>query len=294
MAAGDLVVSDGQYEYWHPQGASVLMGAGTPIRVMETDGLLGPAPINSRAEDRGSADGALYAGREYMGKRTVQMEIMLEDWGTDVELTIDAMMAALQPGDGNGILTVQRRAKAKRRLYCRISRAMFKGNYDQWEGGGAGVLEFIAADPRLYTHDLEVDNVTGGSTTQGRTYPREYPWSYGAISQGTLLNVNNMGNTTSWPIVKFMGPCTNPIIRNARTDQEVRLNMSVPANSFVEIDMAMHSALIDGTATRRGEIDPTSEFWGILPGLNEIRYLNGGTNDDAFAVLEWRSAWVNG
>jgi hypothetical protein len=295
MAAGDAVSLDGQYEFWGPNGQAILMGTQTAVRVLVVDGLLGLADIKPKSTDRDSSHGAFYGGPEFMGGRVVTMELALEGTDTEaVENLIDRFHAAAQSGAGVGVLTMKRRNKVKRVVFCKIRKSMFKGDYDVTQGLARGAVELFAADPRVYSATAATGRVTPGLSSSGRTYPRTYNYSYGALGVADSLIINNAGNIPMYPIVRIYGPCSNPSIRNVTTQQSVDLTVTLLAGQYIELDMDMHSALFQGTSAQLASVDIDSSWWALIPGNNEIKLFTFGGDTTCYAEVDWRSSWANG
>jgi hypothetical protein len=292
---GDAVSQDGQYEFWNPNGQSVLMGAATPIRVITVEGLLGLADINNIQSDRSSAHGAFYGGPEFMKGRTITMEIGLEEEDTEaVEALIDRFHATFQPSAGVGYLHMKRRNKQKRVVFCKVRRSMFKGEYQVSQGLAMGAIELFAADPRIYDADAHTYRVSPVTVLTGRTYDMTYDYTYGGLGTIQSLLIGNIGNIPMYPVVRIFGPCKNPRVENITTGQSVDLVITLASGQYIELDMDVHSALVNGEQAHRASVDGKSQWWALLPGVNEIRFFNYGPQTTCYVEVDWRSAWANG
>lgn len=125
----------------------------------------------------------------------------------------------------------------------------------------------------------------------GRTYPRTYPMTYGISSGNGEVIVTNFGNMNSYPVLIIRGPVVSPVIQNVTQDSFVQFDTDIAAGQFLRVDMAAHTAAIDGFANRRGSLHPLSKWWSLSPGDNQIRYLGQTFSAAAQLSVIMRSAW---
>jgi hypothetical protein len=130
-------------------------------------------------------------------------------------------------------------------------------------------------------------------TVAGRTYSKTYNFSYGAgAPQGQLLVTNN-GNATTYPILRVYGPGNNPILTNYTTGQSIRLIQGVGAGDWLTVDTLNRLVLLNDTVSRYGSVDfANTEWWGLVPGVNDLRFaFDTPLAGSAFRV-DWRDASI--
>ena len=149
-------------------------------------------------------------------------------------------------------------------------------------------LSLYCADPYRYSTDLHEATTTRFAAGAGRTYNLVPDRHYGASGVSGVVSCPNAGTTTSWPTFTFSGPLVNPAARLVGGPGiEVRLTL-VDGQTLV-VDMAARTVLLDG-ASRRSSVTFESEFFGLLPGDNQI-YFTAQSGTGALTVA-WRDAWA--
>lgn len=290
---GDLITQEGQYEFTNPQGDSVLLGRGTPYRVLESTGLLDVPERVGTSEIYGDRHGGSYNGLGYIGIRRPILSVaaQAEADGTAAHALLEELMRIVSQGNADGTLAVRREGKDTRLLFCHPMRTDFPGGWELHKGLARGSVEFEAVDPMWYSVD-ELEHGSGmADPGGGRLYARTYPMTYGlSLGSGDLV-VTNYGNMDSYPILLIRGPVVSPVIQNASQDMYVQFDTDVAAGQVLRVDMAAHTAVIDNFANRRGSLHPLSQWWSLSPGDNQIRFLGQTYSPDALLSVVMRSAW---
>lgn len=157
-------------------------------------------------------------------------------------------------------------------------------------------LSLVAADPRIYGWELGSASTTTQqvSSPAGRVYDRTFDQGYGVASPAGQLLAFNAGDTTTYPLVTITGPGVNPSVTNATTGQTVAFFYTLGDGDKLTIDMLNHTVMLNGSFSRYSAVDfNTSNFWGLIPGFNDIRIVFSSS----FAVgqtlrLDYRFAWL--
>lgn len=154
----------------------------------------------------------------------------------------------------------------------------------------AGIWEAGETATETVSADVEV--------TDGRTYPKTYPWEYpDTLAAGATL-LTNLGSVPSHFTVKLYGPCSGPRLINETTGEEITFTtaLSLGAGEYVEVDTRERTALMlsNAGASRLGYLDfEATSWWRVEPGENRLRYAPTGTaSGGAAAVITYRSAWL--
>lgn len=157
-------------------------------------------------------------------------------------------------------------------------------------------LQMVSADPRIYSqalHNTATLASTPSGASAGRGYPKAYNVTYSLVAPLGQLIVSNDGNTLSYPILRVFGPGTDPIITNYTTGQQLGLLTTLSSSDFLEIDMYARTIMFAGTSARYSLLDfPNSEWWGLIPGTNDVRINFSTFSGGSGLAVSWRDAWV--
>ena len=152
------------------------------------------------------------------------------------------------------------------------------------------LLHFVSADSVIYG----AGQISSGSimrpTGGGFILPFILPVA-SATTTGGSVTVANSGNSTALPIVTLTGPLTNPYVQNSATGTFVQLNYTIPGGSFVMIDMANKTVMLNGNSTILSTRTTDSDWWGILPGTNSISLSTGSTSNTGNVVVSFYNAY---
>lgn len=150
-----------------------------------------------------------------------------------------------------------------------------------------------ADDPLRYA----VDPTTGATTLPpdsqgGVTFPLTFPWTFGTpgVNTDTAMYLTNAGNTDVLPVLTINGPVVNPSVQNVTTNRITALGISLVASESLVLDFTAKTVLLNGTANRRRSLLPTSTWWPLVPGINEIRF-RAAAYTTATASITYRSGW---
>jgi hypothetical protein len=138
--------------------------------------------------------------------------------------------------------------------------------------------------------------LTEGYETPGRSYSLDYDRRYPdplEVGSNDFL-VFNKGRIYTYPVVTFVGPCTNPALINTDTGERIQVNCTLTNDQVLTIDMERHRVLLDGFPAYYQNIDfRTSSWWGFPP-QREVRMRFVATNYDAGSsgMIEWRDRYL--
>lgn len=118
----------------------------------------------------------------------------------------------------------------------------------------AGTIEqvsgvFRAADPRLYDPELVtvLFDLAGSSGNDGWSIPWPVPWPIGTSILNLTKTINYAGLSrlaaVEFPIIRVIGPITNPVIENETTEEVIDLSAEgglilADSSEWVQIDLS--------------------------------------------------------
>lgn len=93
--------------------------------------------------------------------------------------------------------------------------------------------------------------------------------------------------------VDIYGPCTNPKLVSAATQETLRFNLTLAAGDYLHVDMANSKAYLNGdpTQSRYGQLDFTvSSWWQLEAGVtSQIGFYPDTAGVNSQAVVTWRA-----
>jgi tail protein len=152
-------------------------------------------------------------------------------------------------------------------------------------------VELLAGDPLIYedaTRSLTLQPANVG--TSGVPVPVVMPavFELGPSAFGFAINAGLIGAPLR---VFFYGPATNPQLANLETGELLKLNLAIADGDYIEVDVGEETVLLNGTATRITNLDPTSTFFTLGPGTTRLQFIADATGEQTRAMIEWSAAW---
>lgn len=169
-------------------------------------------------------------------------------------------------------------------------------------------VQLRAADPIKYSvvpmyqpagDQLPVAAIGAGTPSGGRTYPRGYDIAtdnlreYGTPGTPNEVQMVNLGNYPSPPLIRISGPVTNPAIVIAETGENMQFVTTLREGEYLDVDVKEKTVLLNGAISRRGTMTFSSEWLVLRPGVNTLRYtaLSAPGNTTTVTVTAY-SAWL--
>lgn len=161
--------------------------------------------------------------------------------------------------------------------------------------GSVGVLpfdvEFMAPQPDWRdTADTVLTFATAGGFTFAITLPLTIP------TNNIRQDLINAGDVDTPFVARLYGACTDPIIKNETTGEQVKITGAIAAGDYIEVSTAFedkHVWLVSGSTVTnvlsRYDI-PSSTFWQLHPGVNTVSF-TASINTSGRAVLYWRTRY---
>lgn len=163
-----------------------------------------------------------------------------------------------------------------------------------------GVVSLVFRAPKGYSESLEVfsKNLPFTGTESGRAYDLTFDRTYPASGTIGVIEVENLGNVESHPILRIYGPCSDFRVENQTTGEQLKFKtaFSLLANEFLVIDMENGTVLMNGDVgnDRYDQIDvATSDWWTLQEGMNLIRAVAGTyTSPEAHGEIYGRHNYI--
>jgi hypothetical protein len=155
----------------------------------------------------------------------------------------------------------------------------------------AGVCEASG----VQAQGLTVATVTPGEAVAGGpvSSPLKSPLG-GTSALPTGVLATSHGRSVAWPKLTVYGPCVNPTITNATLGRSLVLTYTLNAGEALVIDTEPRnrSVLLNGQANRYSAVNfLTSQWWGIRPGINELRLGLASFGAGCRMDVEFRDTW---
>lgn len=289
--AGELITAAYQAEL---QG--VLVGAGTDYPFAKA-GMSGFGLPRVRDSDTSRAQGhGVYVGPDYLDSKplTLALEVSGATAAAIEDLLVDLEAAFAPITDETTIPLVFRLAGT--RLYRVNGRPRrFAANLEHLKSARATVVaQFEATDPRIYDNSQSTSAANPGATSGGLGFPHGFPHGFGTSSPGDVT-VNNAGNLDTYPTARVtagVGGISGFAINIAETGESFGVTLSINEGDFIDIDFLERTVLLNGTASRIGNVDrPASTWLSAPPGVSTWGFTVNGAGTATFTV-SWRSAYL--
>lgn len=148
-------------------------------------------------------------------------------------------------------------------------------------------------DPASYSqNESAVDGSTLSMAGGGKEYPYTYPRGY-VPAGGAVANFTVGGTTKTPPVIEIYGQVSSPVVKLVSTGEEIRINGSVAAGTYLEVDVdAREVRLADGTVRNNLYDFQASTWFEMPPGPQSVQLLAGSFDANAHARVRWRDAYA--
>lgn len=274
-------------------------GAGTALVVDRLAGWLGDLPDVRTTDVDKAQDQGQYVGLDLSSERTVALDLVLMGrWSSTGDFAaftalLDQVVAAFTLGGSTELPLVINDSVRNRLANGRVRRRKLpEGLYAAQRPNAKVAVEFDCSDPRIYDAAQSQGTTGIGTSGTGFTFPYTFPFTFGAGATGNTFQANNTGSFPTNPVATIQGPATNPGIQNVTLGLSVIVNITLGATDSLVIDFNARTITLNGQASRRNALDPSSRWWSLNPGVNAIKFLGSGGSGGTLLTLAWRSAWL--
>lgn len=256
------------------------------------DGWYGSPTSTLNVVQRGAADGG-WGGSAWLTPKLITMTVTLAG-ATAALLTaaLDTLMSAATLTTTP--LRVLERGGSDRTMQVRRGGEVLS----TWQGSmGTSVtvsVPLIAEDPRKYSTTAYTGTCHLPSISGGLTAPLTAPITVNATVSSGQIPMSNAGSAACSPLLRIVGPVQQPVVTLQRADgsvQQLAYGGSLIAGDYLDLDCGAHTAILDGTASRRGLV---SGAWPTIPPNGSALLTFGAGAYDSSATLSatWYDTWM--
>lgn len=271
----------------------VFGGAGSPYQILSVDGLESLPGIRNQDDNRGYHDG-MFTGRDFLNGRTVSIIFnTFGDAGGSAQTNYNTIQSTLLPqtqGTTPLYFKFPNSPTSEQFVDARVRalRTTVDPNYTY--GYITSQVDFFCPDPNYYNNNLQTA-VMAISPALGRTYNREFNYTYGGGSSTVTTTISNIGWATTYPTITINGPITNPIVGNTTSGNTLYFTGTYSSSDILEIDLYNQLITLNGAPARNLLISGT---WFDAPPGNSLFFFTGtgtlaGTTQ---ATVSWYSAYI--
>lgn len=155
------------------------------------------------------------------------------------------------------------------------------------------LIELVAPDWRFYSQELKSFDIDQTLIKGGATIPTEIPMPIDldtSVDSEHVSILTNDGNEVTDPVITVTGPGTGFTMGNFTSDKSFVLSSTLSGGDEVIIDIKNRTVVKNGTDNLYPDI--TGDFWSLLPGDNELRFLvDSDATDDTNLNFTYRDAY---
>lgn len=133
----------------------------------------------------------------------------------------------------------------------------------------------------------------------GVSYPLSYPLAYTPGASGNVAIVTSGGTISTPPLLRVYGQCRGPLLYNLTVGKAIRIraDYTVPANSYLDIDVAARTVLLNGDPTLNyySKLDlavANFGWWDLRNGTNLLRFSAEELGAAATVWLYWTDRYA--
>ena len=166
-------------------------------------------------------------------------------------------------------------------------------------------LGFKAGDPASYDARVQTVVVTpSGPGNAGRVYPLTFNRTYPPLFPGSYARTNNNGDLRVWPLLRFYGPMTTPVVTwialetngNITNTFQFLPGFLINAGTYVEVDCRRRTATLNGvpTASVYQNIYTLGLVWPSIPPGSYTQWSLSASNVSNVSQMDvvWQDAYL--
>lgn len=137
-------------------------------------------------------------------------------------------------------------------------------------------VQFRAPDPRKYSTALQTVEafLNGSSTGIGRTYNLEFNRAYPGTQRQNTATVNNIGDYSTYGIIRLHGPVDNPGVQHLGTDRYISFpGVRLATGQYIDIDLGDKTIITESGISLRDRMDDGSRWFKFDDGITRVTLL---------------------
>ena len=277
-------------------------GDGTDIQIDNMEGLEGLPGLDGENHPLAGLHGSV-PGIWLARDRVITCEYAISaGTATGIRTALNALRSAMQPTEAEHPLVIDLPELGEVLLFARStgrtipSTAALTGR-----GTVAGILQWVASDPRIYSTTLRTLVIPVFVGSGGLEYPVDYPKDYGSVGVGLTTEVPNDGDFDTWPRITITGPSSGTVtplkIENTTDGTEVSFTagggLTIPAGSTLVVDTHPARRVVRFTdGANRWHTVAGTTWWPIHPGGAQLRFRATGNTTGVTCTVETRDAYL--
>jgi hypothetical protein len=262
-------------------------GPGTNFQIIGVKGIDDLPPVSASDQSKSQQDGS-FIGQDEFDERTILLDFYIKAVSnTDLLVQKALFNAAFNRSFITDLPLLW--ADSTKLINCRCRGRTHDADAAWLATWGKAHVMLVAADPLIYDNVLTTTVLNIPAATGGLSWPLSWPLSWGSAVSGSS-NFVNAGNATSYPVITFTGPLTNPsIIKNSPAPaQSLTFNISLASGDVLVVDIANRLITLNGTANRYNAL-VSSQWFGFDPGTTQLSF--GASAGSGTASVAWRNAY---
>jgi Phage tail protein len=150
-------------------------------------------------------------------------------------------------------------------------------------------ISFVASFPFLVGQVENSTNLVLGTGGGGKVPSDTMPSGLSMGNSGSVTIINN-GNAPYFPMVRFTGPVTNPTIQNLTNGKSIRLNATLLAGEYIDVDFK-RKKVTDNYGSNRYSTK-SGDWWYLSPGNNALRFSADVYDANSLATVTSRDSYL--
>lgn len=156
-------------------------------------------------------------------------------------------------------------------------------------------IGFKAFDPFFYGTTVYEAHSGAPGQFGGRTYPKTFNRTYTFSGAGGQLALTVGGDAPTRPTIILYGAMVAPTVTFVKESVSYSLKfpgLTISAGDFITIDTTTHTILNGQGASIYDALDPTSDWFRLYPGDNEVNITASFASSASDGVIQWNNVYM--
>ena len=151
-------------------------------------------------------------------------------------------------------------------------------------------IKLIMVEPYLYSIN-PIELSLGTVSNNGIVFPLTFPVTFGTTT-GAEAIINNIGNTTAYPVITVVGACSNISVTNQTTNESMNLNVNLGANDVLVIDNRPSTRSIWLNGTKRMDLKSSGGWISCISGDNTFIFQRVSNEIKQHCTINLQSRYI--